>query len=415
MTMATPALMQHVDHLKRHLDYLQDANDSTIRELTEADEEISRLRGDIAELKVRHAEELRLVKQESDYFKNKNTAKDGTADLLEQIQRLRNESRKLREMNHRLDEENRQLKEILWDLKRQDKWFPRKQFQGKIVNAEIAIKGDRTISGTKAQRCARESETMLQKMSSLPARLHCISPSSQIGFEYFDIEDGIGPFESDANRMTFDQRLRSHDDEHAERSAGSRSSASIDSDDTEALLASCNDVTDGQLVNSNVPRNAGSLLDLDELSEDDTSLVNNNNPRQQFQHAHCFSSNLCKPITSPSGFSGGSSGGCLNRRKTSRSSVDNAAVPRRPFAPRSIADLKIGHLVKFSRPAGKIGKGVVRYLGNLPGRQEAYLGVELEGAEVGQHNGTFEGVRYFICKMNKGVFVNFSKVIVAWE
>ncbi|XP_059824150.1 uncharacterized protein LOC132393204 isoform X3 [Hypanus sabinus] len=420
-TMVAPALRQHIEHLKCHLNDLQDANDSTINELTKADEEISQLRHEIAELKAKHAGELQLVKQESDYFKNKfnklcsaasqNTVKYNTADLLEQIQQLRNESRKLREMNHTLDEENHQLKEILWDLKQQNKWLPKEQFKGKMLSSEITIKGNRTISGTERQMCAKESETMLQKMSSVPSRLHCISSPSQISFEYFNIEDKIGPIKSNEKKMISDQRLKSCDDGFTERSTSSRSLTSIDSDNTEALLASCNDVTSGQLIHSNIHQNSGSMLDLDGLSEDDTSLPNQNNPHQQFQIAHGSSSNLCKPVTSPPDFHSS----CLNRNTTSRSLVDKAALPRRPFAPRSIADLKIGHLVKFSRPAGKIGKGVIKYLGHLPGRQEAYMGVELEGTEVGQHNGTFEGVRYFMCKKNKGVFVNFSKVIMAWD
>ncbi|XP_062906968.1 centrosome-associated protein 350-like isoform X6 [Mobula hypostoma] len=375
-TMVAPALRQHIEHLKCHLNDLQDANDSMINELTKADEEISQLRHEIAELKAKRAEELQLVKQEGNYFKNKfnklcsaasqNTVKYNTADLLEQIQQLRNESRKLREMNHTLDEENHQLKEILWDLKQQNKWLPKEQFKGKMLSSEITIKENRTISGTKGQMCAKESETIIQKMSSLPSRLHCISSPSQISFEYFNIEDKISPIKSNENKMISDQRLKSCD---------------------------------------------GSMLDLDGLSEDDTSLPNQNNPHQQFQIAHCSCSNLCQPMISPSDFRSS----CLDRNKTSRSLVDKAALRRRPFAPRSIADLSIGHLVKFSRPAGKIGKGVIKYLGHLPGRQEAYIGVELEGTEIGQHNGTFEGVRYFMCKKNKGVFVNFSKVIMAWD
>ncbi|XP_072270291.1 CAP-Gly domain-containing linker protein 1-like [Pyxicephalus adspersus] len=91
-----------------------------------------------------------------------------------------------------------------------------------------------------------------------------------------------------------------------------------------------------------------------------------------------------------------------------------SVLPRRPFAPKSAADLKIGDLVKFSRPGGKISKGTVLYKGPLPGREEVYLGVELEG-DLGKHDGVFQGTRYFLCKSSKGVFVNFSKVIMAWS
>nr|XP_060626120.1 uncharacterized protein LOC132771751 isoform X2 [Anolis sagrei ordinatus] len=95
--------------------------------------------------------------------------------------------------------------------------------------------------------------------------------------------------------------------------------------------------------------------------------------------------------------------------------MDTSILSRRPFAPRSIADLKVGNLVKFSGTAGKISKGTVKHLGPLFGREENYLGIELEGDQVGRHDGVFQGTRYFLCEPNKGVFVNFNKVIIAWE
>lgn len=52
--------------------------------------------------------------------------------------------------------------------------------------------------------------------------------------------------------------------------------------------------------------------------------------------------------------------------------------------------------MKFSCPAGKISKGTVKYLGLLFGREDNYLGIELEGDEVGRHDGIFEGTRYFL-------------------
>ncbi|XP_042715024.2 uncharacterized protein LOC101945954 isoform X4 [Chrysemys picta bellii] len=104
-----------------------------------------------------------------------------------------------------------------------------------------------------------------------------------------------------------------------------------------------------------------------------------------------------------------------SKSATSRTPVGKVVLPRRPFAPRNVTDLKVGNLVKFSRPAGKISKGTIKYLGHLLGREDVYLGVELEGSEEGKHDGTFQGTRYYLCKPNKGIFVNFSKVIMAWE
>ncbi|BFZ09894.1 hypothetical protein BsWGS_12932 [Bradybaena similaris] len=85
----------------------------------------------------------------------------------------------------------------------------------------------------------------------------------------------------------------------------------------------------------------------------------------------------------------------------------------RPFAPRSPADIRVDDVVKFSSTGGKLTQGMVKYVGHLPGRNETYLGVELDKDE-GKHDGTFEGVRYFKCKPNKGVFVSFNKVVMAW-
>lgn len=52
--------------------------------------------------------------------------------------------------------------------------------------------------------------------------------------------------------------------------------------------------------------------------------------------------------------------------------------PRRPYAPSSINDIRLNDMIKFSRPGGKISKGVVKYIGTLPGKSDQYLGLELE-------------------------------------
>lgn len=76
--------------------------------------------------------------------------------------------------------------------------------------------------------------------------------------------------------------------------------------------------------------------------------------------------------------------------------MDTRSLSRRPFAPRNVSDLKIGNLVKFSCSKGKISKGTVKYLGPLIGRQEDYIGIELEGDQEGRHDGTYQGTRYFL-------------------
>lgn len=61
-----------------------------------------------------------------------------------------------------------------------------------------------------------------------------------------------------------------------------------------------------------------------------------------------------------------------------RKRFDFHSSPRRPYAPSSITDIRLNDLIKFSRPGGKISKGVVKYIGTLPGKSDQYLGLELE-------------------------------------
>ncbi|XP_026140497.1 uncharacterized protein LOC113116512 [Carassius auratus] len=89
--------------------------------------------------------------------------------------------------------------------------------------------------------------------------------------------------------------------------------------------------------------------------------------------------------------------------------------PHRVFVPHSPMDLKIGHRVRIMLPSGRISTGTLRYLGNIQNSPEYHLGVELELADNGQHDGTHEGQRYFHCDPGRGAFVTFSKLLMAWE
>ncbi|XP_016305073.1 uncharacterized protein LOC107660307 isoform X1 [Sinocyclocheilus anshuiensis] len=89
--------------------------------------------------------------------------------------------------------------------------------------------------------------------------------------------------------------------------------------------------------------------------------------------------------------------------------------PHRVFVPHSPLDLKIGHRVRIMLPSGRISTGTLRYLGNMQNSPEYHLGVELELADNGQHDGTNEGQCYFDCDPGHRVFVAFSKLLMAWE
>ncbi|XP_030055567.1 centrosome-associated protein 350 [Microcaecilia unicolor] len=189
-------------------------------------------------------------------------------------------------------------------------------------------------------------------------------------------------------KRQFEQLVRRLEDRQNERPwehrKGNASPGSLSSASTDLLLSR---YQEGETPHSKKDKKVGDCEEIQEISDDVLSSAS---------HSHGDARHdlvCCGAAETPSGL----------------------VLPKRPFAPRSVADLKVGNLVKFSRPAGKISKGRVKYLGRLFGREDVYLGVELEGSEMGKHDGTFEGIRHFVCKANKGVFVNFSKIIMAWE
>ena len=78
----------------------------------------------------------------------------------------------------------------------------------------------------------------------------------------------------------------------------------------------------------------------------------------------------------------------------SQVAIDSVAG-KRPFVPRQATDVRLGDIIKFTRQGGRVARGHVRYVGHLPGREDSYLGVELESQQEGKHDGIYEGKRYF--------------------
>ncbi|XP_008105566.2 uncharacterized protein LOC103278344 isoform X2 [Anolis carolinensis] len=181
------------------------------------------------------------------------------------------------------------------------------------------------------------------------------------------------------------------------------SPSSINSDSTDILIAG---YCDPEVAKKN--RNLK-----DNITEENIEMSGNNVSDIKQHRQTCHKSSMENISCSAS--SRFSQMDACSKYSPHRVNMDTSVLSRRPFAPRSIADLKVGNLVKFSGPSGKISKGTVKYLGPLFGREENYLGIELEGDQVGKHDGVFQGTRYFLCKPNKGVFVNFNKIIIAWE
>ena len=50
--------------------------------------------------------------------------------------------------------------------------------------------------------------------------------------------------------------------------------------------------------------------------------------------------------------------------------------------PQNENEISLGNIVKFTRPGGKISKGMVKYIGPLPERNDFYYGLELDSEGI---------------------------------
>ncbi|KAK1167751.1 hypothetical protein AOXY_G10509 [Acipenser oxyrinchus oxyrinchus] len=434
--------------LKSHINDLQEANENAVLELAKADEEISQLKADMAKLKAEYEDSLQDSLQRHSIFKEKVSRKHGeplsavspgnSLDLQGEVCQLRSESRKLREANHRLNEENHWLQEELWDMRRQHERLLRTILHGTTDSTE---RGDDSSLAQVIEHTTEHNGKVDRVTSLLSERLpppaHC----------------RYGNVKSEPNNGLAEIELPSWEEREKERAQHSSSPLSLDSDGTDFLLVGFNkrNVSSKHVAFKAVQRKQISLTEDGILGDTSTEVpLSSTGLHSPGKESRPQPLRLGRPaqetlpgglqddsdelsddnMSSISQITNGLNSAVHSSANTTatKSAIGHApapngsqrrspvvVLPRRPFAPRSIADLKVGSLVKFSRPGGKISKGTVKYQGNLPGRQEIYLGVELEGNEVGKHNGTFEGIRCFLCKPNKGVFVSFSKVIMAWE
>ena len=65
-----------------------------------------------------------------------------------------------------------------------------------------------------------------------------------------------------------------------------------------------------------------------------------------------------------------------------------------PFAPTSSDDIQLGMEVLITRARGQIGRGIVKYVGPLPGRRDTYIGIEL-GPDQGKKTKFTTGKKLF--------------------
>ncbi|XP_068121544.1 uncharacterized protein [Hyperolius riggenbachi] len=84
------------------------------------------------------------------------------------------------------------------------------------------------------------------------------------------------------------------------------------------------------------------------------------------------------------------------------------------MVPHSPLDLKIGSRVKVILPSGRVGTGAVYRLGQLPGKVEFQVGVDLETPQCQHWTGVVKD-HNFPRDSCSGVTVPFSKVLMVWK
>ncbi|EYC21408.1 hypothetical protein Y032_0019g3804 [Ancylostoma ceylanicum] len=85
----------------------------------------------------------------------------------------------------------------------------------------------------------------------------------------------------------------------------------------------------------------------------------------------------------------------MNKSHLSRTNNPNAVVTAHD----------IGSFVTVSG----VGKGILHYVGEVHGREGVYCGIELD-TPTGKHDGTYQGVVYFVCPPGHGIFAPIYRV-----
>ncbi|XP_077338695.1 uncharacterized protein LOC143983179 [Lithobates pipiens] len=379
---SSPTVLQRqISNLKNQINDLQEANECAVLELSKADEEICLQRKDLAKLKAEYHQKLEDSQEQIKILTEKITLASSRLPqpekyqegLQKEIIQLRGECRRLRAESHLIGEENYRLKENLWDLRMQ---------QDSLLTRD-------------EQNCKSEWVPNNKWTSSFDKKLQGDSWSSEENSLYrneaFKVDGTFSKCKAASGSGIIKEPWERNLEEHFTRNT---SPYSVYSENTDILVQG---YQDGQGITLHANTNGGGHEEIQELREDGLCSASHL-PDNVISHSQQYGNNDYSPFSKT-----------VNKRQ------HLSVLPRRPFAPKSAADLKLGDLVKFSHPGGKISKGTVQYKGPLPGREEVYLGVELEGGDLGKHDGVFQGTRYFLCKPNKGAFVNFSKIIMAWS
>ncbi|XP_013404693.1 uncharacterized protein LOC106169666 isoform X4 [Lingula anatina] len=454
------ALQRKIEELESQIQDLQEANETAALEQSKAEKRAQDLGDENATLKTATAGHLQKLQAENQKLQEqilqlneRNTESvlmEDEEELRKEIQRLRTEMRKLRDQNHQVNEENISLRDQLRDSKRREKYHSRENSKNNGYVGQLQEEdplGDRRALIETAEKYRQEKLEAVAEIKRLRERI--AQYESKTGYKIpsppKSSADHVSPYSdrSDSKRYDLTSDTRYHgsmySSAHKSSGYGSRYEGTRHHgafvDDEVAPSESTTDLINeihGLNMNGHVPRparrksidstsSASSIMSDYDKELGVKPLTGSRSRPRSFDvggKTHRSGSPTSPPrVTSPTAGLRSVSPSILvtqhNKGLIGQKREGTSTLGRRPFAPRSPGDISLEDVIKFSRQGGKISRGLVKFIGHLPGRNDTYVGVELENEE-GKHDGTFEDKRYFRCKPNKGVFVAFNKIIMVY-
>ncbi|CAH1228858.1 CLIP2 [Branchiostoma lanceolatum] len=416
-------LLKKIEDLESQVRDLQEANECAVGELSRAEQEADKMKeeneslrtvndlsiGDLREENQNLKEQIVLLTKQHQQ-QSHNLFNTSDLGLDEEVKQLRQTCRQLREKNHELNEENLRQRDELRDMRRKRERAQSERSGYRLGDSWGSGAGDKSDLQEKMERYKQERQTARDEVNALNAELTKVKAQLSVYTantpRILDQSVGISspkihstptnvlPSRFDPSPLIGSKLNGSVEDQHHSRRSFERKTS-----------PSAYNGWDDYIGKSS------SLQSLPTMSSDTEGLLAEPPTGRRSKRSSPRG-------PSPPGFRSVSPKAIATQHNrdyhTMSSSTPNLSVPSRPpFVPRSPGDVQVGYKCKFSRPGGKISKGSVMYVGHLPGRSEAYLGVELD-SEDGKHDGVYNGQRFFVCKPNKGVFVSFNKVIMVW-
>ncbi|CAH1799845.1 unnamed protein product [Owenia fusiformis] len=437
------ALQRQIDDLTDQLKDLQEAHETAVTSLASAEKRLQDTGNDVSlgrDLQEAHIENKKLREQ----IENLEKSQMGDVRLHDEIQHLRDELRSMREQTYQLNEDNIRLREILYDNKRTTERSKTDTLPK--VNTNKNFNSTRDTSYSRKEERFDRSEMYNgtadnfreKKMDVSDNRLLRHSPGTRnsMSSKRSGQHRSPSPARSDTSDTTimlatlppsqYRPKQLISSTSHVQNGLHSDKGNRYD-DDLDPMM---NDLDDLHLVENRRERSrrlstgTGSTNSILDEVEDELELSGGRRHIEEYNASTAYGRRSGSPPRSPrdprllnSGFRSVSPPPLVTQHNKDLLGPQMEGKfdikGRRPFAPRSPADCNIGDIIKFTRNGGRVSRGAVKYIGHLHGKNDAYLGVELEHGDS-KHDGTYEGQRYFKCKPNKGVFVAFNKVIMVW-